>query len=182
MRLPCKTSSKTEKKNNVSIPKAYICPITGKIMVNPVLCTLDGRTYEYSAIKQKLETKNEQRLRGHGDVDKVLLKNRALKSSIERFHKSEQGTDIPNEYICPITQEIMKNPVICTLDEQTYEYTAIKQWLDTHKNSPINRKKMADNENIGEILVKNSALKEDIKDFCANKDNTQNSTISNNRM
>lgn len=46
---------------------------------------------------------------------------------------------IPQEYICPITAEIMNDPVIGT-DGHTYERAAITEWLTTrHTQSPMTR-------------------------------------------
>ena len=46
---------------------------------------------------------------------------------------------IPQEYICPITAEIMTDPVIGT-DGHTYERSAITEWLTTqHPHSPMTR-------------------------------------------
>jgi U-box domain len=36
---------------------------------------------------------------------------------------------IPKSFICPITQEIMLDPVIVTSSGKTYERNAIEQWL-----------------------------------------------------
>lgn len=41
----------------------------------------------------------------------------------------------PDDYFCPITQELMVDPVICA-DGHTYERTAIAAWLETHTTSP----------------------------------------------
>lgn len=48
------------------------------------------------------------------------------------------STDIPDEYICPITMQIMTDPVILT-DGHVYERKAIEQWLTTHDTSPISK-------------------------------------------
>ena len=39
------------------------------------------------------------------------------------------------EYMCPITAEIMTDPV-CTADGFTYERTAITEWLQSNTRSP----------------------------------------------
>ena len=43
--------------------------------------------------------------------------------------------DVPDEYVCPITAEIMSDPV-CLSDGFTYERAAIAQWLESHNTSP----------------------------------------------
>ena len=42
---------------------------------------------------------------------------------------------MPDDYICPITSEIMTDPV-STVDGFTYERTAITEWLRTKDTSP----------------------------------------------
>ena len=42
---------------------------------------------------------------------------------------------MPDEYVCPITAEIMSDPV-CLSDGFTYERAAIAQWLESHNTSP----------------------------------------------
>eukprot|EP00434_Breviolum_minutum_P032940 symbB.v1.2.029141.t1/scaffold3160.1/size62170/1 len=42
----------------------------------------------------------------------------------------------PNEYICPISQEVMKDPVT-TCDGHTYDRKSIEEWLSGNNTSPI---------------------------------------------
>ena len=42
---------------------------------------------------------------------------------------------MPDEYLCPITTEVMTDPVT-TLDGFTYERAAITEWLRTKDTSP----------------------------------------------
>lgn len=46
------------------------------------------------------------------------------------------ASDIPTEWKCSITLEIMKDPVICS-DGHSYERNAIERWLRTNNNSPM---------------------------------------------
>ncbi|KAL9656854.1 hypothetical protein ABK040_004388 [Willaertia magna] len=64
---------------------------------------------------------------------------------------------LPVECYCPITQEIMKDPVIC-VDGHTYERSAIVQWLRIHACSPMTRQPMT-----AENLVPNIALRNTIE-------------------
>ena len=43
--------------------------------------------------------------------------------------------EVPDEYICSITSEIMTDPVT-TVDGFTYERYAIEKWLVDHDTSP----------------------------------------------
>jgi hypothetical protein len=76
---------------------------------------------------------------------------------------------IPEEFICPITLEIMYDPVLCE-DGHTYERSAILLLRDSVSpltRTPINRKN----------LIPNRALKETINTY---KNNLQNKIIENN--
>ncbi|KAK9948014.1 hypothetical protein M0R45_003605 [Rubus argutus] len=61
-------------------------------------------------------------------------------SKIERHHM-----DAPSHYYCPILQEIMDDPHI-SADGFTYEYRAIKAWLDKHNVSPVTRLRLQHSE------------------------------------
>ena len=45
------------------------------------------------------------------------------------------AAEVPDDFICPITAEIMTDPV-STLDGFTYERAAITEWLRTEDTSP----------------------------------------------
>ena len=44
--------------------------------------------------------------------------------------------EVPPSFVCPITQEVMRDPV-ATVDGQTYERSAIEHWLRDHNTSPL---------------------------------------------
>lgn len=66
---------------------------------------------------------------------------------------------IPSQYICPITAQIMTDPVLTT-DGHVYERNAIQQWLQTHNTSPITKAVVST-----EILIPCFALKSLIEEF-----------------
>ena len=47
--------------------------------------------------------------------------------------------EFPESYYCSITGELMKDPVQDPYGD-SYERTAIENWLRDHRTSPINRK------------------------------------------
>ena len=57
-------------------------------------------------------------------IEQELREHRA---EIERL--KIQRREVPDEYCCPITCELMKEPVLCMEDGQTYERCAIEQWF-----------------------------------------------------
>ena len=76
-------------------------------------------------------------------------------------------TEIVSKTICPITHKSvteLTNPVIGT-DGYTYEYTAIKKWLDDHGTSPMTRLPMNSEDLIvNRALGVNEAMVEDVED------------------
>ena len=76
----------------------------------------------------------------------------------------------PDNFICPITQTVMIDPVIGD-DGITYERSAINQWLQSHNTSPVTRIIMSTN------LIPNIALRNTIQDYL--KQNTQTNTQTN---
>lgn len=66
---------------------------------------------------------------------------------------------IPDHFICPISLEIMQDPVICS-DGNTYERTEITRWLQSHDTSPKTNIELK-NKN----LITNYAIKSGIEKF-----------------
>jgi hypothetical protein len=69
-------------------------------------------------------------------------------------------TKAPQDYFCPVTREIMQDPVQ-TADGETYERRAIESWFGQGKNtSPMTNAKLASS-----ALTPNKALKRSITTF-----------------
>lgn len=66
---------------------------------------------------------------------------------------------VPEEFLCPITLNIMKDPVVGS-DGHTYERSAITQWLQKNPNSPLTRAPMT-----AASLKPNRALKNAIERY-----------------
>jgi hypothetical protein len=80
---------------------------------------------------------------------------------------SENSNPIPDHFICPISLEIMEDPVICS-DGNTYERREITRWLVSHDTSPKTNMILA-NKN----LIANYAIKSGISKFLAGKPETR---------
>src|SRR3990167_5217273 len=80
----------------------------------------------------------------------------------------------PNEYLCPISMELMTDPVLCT-DGFTYEIANIKNWFDRNPDDVISPKTgllITDR-----ILIPNTTLLNLIKEYSINhadEDNEDN--------
>ena len=77
------------------------------------------------------------------------------------MHNNNAGEDnVPEEFICPITNEIMKNPLM-SIHGFNFEREAIFEWLQTHSTCPLSRREL----NVSK-LVTNCALRERIRGWC----------------
>ena len=73
-----------------------------------------------------------------------------------------QSPKIPEVYLCPITQDIMRDPVVDN-EGISYERSAITQWLKKSNTSPISRKNLKNSD-----LSANLALKSLIEEWISN--------------
>lgn len=83
-----------------------------------------------------------------------LLSSLTIREKLER-----KNVIIPNEYLCPITMDLINDPVMLE-DGIIYENEAITRWLRTNNKSPITR--MVINKN---IKIKCITMKKLIEDF-----------------
>lgn len=88
-----------------------------------------------------LEAKSQERrislqlAEGNQPARIVIYKVAGLAGGMQGGEEEANEDDsIPNECFCPITQEIMEDPVIAQ-DGHTYERAAIKRWLDMGKRT-----------------------------------------------
>ena len=64
------------------------------------------------------------------------------------------GEIVPVEFICPLTFQAMKCPVVVS-DGFTYEHDAIQRWMQVSGTSPLTREVLQD-----DILIKNRAIEQ----------------------
>jgi len=67
--------------------------------------------------------------------------------------------NVPKNYVCPITQEIMENPVSDSLGH-SYEKAAIERWLNEHNTSPVTGQRLPN-----KTLTLNHALRSVIEEW-----------------
>jgi len=85
-----------------------------------------------------------------------------MRSILFKF-ASNQG-DVPIEFICPITHEIMKEPAMAE-DGFTYESSAIDEWFKIKPYSPMTNLELASTE-----TIMNKVLKDKIEKFLESLD------------
>lgn len=78
---------------------------------------------------------------------------------------NQQLSSPPRDFLCPITREIMQNPVLLIEDGHSYELYAIQRWLRDHNSSPMTNKTLRDRR-----FVHNFNLKNAIEEYCAQQE------------
>lgn len=85
---------------------------------------------------------------------------------------NSSSDNIPHLFICPISQDVMKVPVIAE-DGYTYERENITTWLQKKNTSPMT------NEIMGKLLISNYSLHSEIEQWKEKHGSTQGSTALN---
>ncbi|NXU46566.1 WSDU1 protein, partial [Drymodes brunneopygia] len=74
---------------------------------------------------------NELKIESLGQRSKVLQKIEEL-----RMAMTSVSVPVPDEFLCPITRELMNDPVIAT-DGYSYEREAMENWISNRRSSPM---------------------------------------------
>jgi serine/threonine protein kinase len=83
---------------------------------------------------------------------------------LSHFESAGKGP-VPFSFYCPISQEIMSDPVVCS-DGHTYERTSIEKWFDSRRPAPAT----SPSTNLplaNTTLISNHALRSAISEFSA---------------
>ncbi|KAE8663874.1 U-box domain-containing protein 10 [Hibiscus syriacus] len=91
--------------------------------------------------------------------------------------KKPDALVIPDDFICPISLELMRDPVVVATG-QTYERSYIQRWIDCgNATCPITRQNLEDT-----TLTPNYVLRSLINQWCAEHNIEQPSKIANGRL
>ncbi len=99
-------------------------------------------------------------------------KQKALSDNRNKNKKLKQAEPETNDeieyesFFCPITQEIMKEPVITITKGISYEKSAILNWLKKNPTCPKTRTPLSPDQ-----LIPNYALKSTIEDYLKKQNN-----------
>ena len=80
-------------------------------------------------------------------------------SGVASPSEASEAAEAPDDYVCPITAEIMTDPV-STSDGFTYEHAAISEWLLTKDTSPSTGAKLE-----SKTVIPNISLRSIIRSF-----------------
>ena len=69
-------------------------------------------------------------------------------------------SEIPSKFLCPLTKEIMKDPVLVTVSGHSYEREFIERYIREHKKDPITQQRVQLKD-----IVTNRALAHSIQEW-----------------
>ena len=165
-----------------TVPTEYVCPLSKKVMTDPLLCRY-GHHFERSAIMKWLNNGNTYcPVTGNPLRPSMLISDKTLQWKIQYWatkhgydlcqeeHKvSEEEMDpslgapfgfiaIPHKhFLCALTDEIMEDPVV-TKEGINFDRKSILRWLDEQGDfCPITKKPLTPAG-----LIPNSSLKFEI--------------------
>eukprot|EP01083_Nonionella_stella_P006345 18419_1 len=98
------------------------------------------------------QRKRKRKRRKTSEASQKPNKNRTTTQQVKKVEEPAP------EFLCPITYELMEDPVIVNVSGWTYERTAIQNWINTHGNDPNTRQQAAISD-----LIPNRTLRDLIK-------------------
>lgn len=120
----------------------------------------------------KMMSENYDEYKASSSKFKTILSSRTKESQFPFDTESYKTSLNPELILCPITHEIMIDPVIAS-DGFTYERKDIEKWLSTKNTSPSTNEILAD-----KTLKPNITLKSIIEDYIVKKSENLNSVDS----
>ncbi|CAB9524172.1 U-box domain-containing protein [Seminavis robusta] len=133
-----------------SIKETVCCPITKKPFKCAVVHPKDGVSYEKESVQER-----------DGDSAYDYYPNRALMEYLSLDTDPQQevqpSTNERGVFLCPITQDLIRDPVIDP-EGNTYERYSIIGWIQQHGASPITRnslrvEQLYDNTTLFTVLI-----------------------------
>ncbi|KAK4356308.1 hypothetical protein RND71_025279 [Anisodus tanguticus] len=92
-------------------------------------------------------------------ADEIVANGECVVANGRHVDDKEDSAEFPNFFLCPIFQEVMKNPHVAA-DGFSYELEAIEEWLKTGRDtSPMTNLRLKDN-----LLTPNHSLRALIQD------------------
>ncbi|XP_076904238.1 U-box domain-containing protein 11-like [Bidens hawaiensis] len=126
----------------------------------------------------KVETGSKDNLlNGISQMDTVYQLETSKTSSLLDENKKPDAPMIPADFLCPISLELMRDPVIVSTG-QTYERSYIQRWIDCGNTTcPKTQQKL---QNI--TLTPNYVLRSLITQWCVNNNMEQPNSLTNRRL
>ena len=151
----CRASGelKTQEPMPLGMPDALLCPISLEPMIDPVMVVETGQTYEHAAIKGWFHTHCTDPISNIELRSKKLVPNIAIRKMSQTFDK-HTATEVHDSLVCPISLELMFDPVILVETGQTYDRLTIESWLQKHSTDPITNTQLRSKKIVPNIAIR----------------------------
>ncbi|XP_065827366.1 uncharacterized protein [Oscarella lobularis] len=110
-------------------PRQGFPPYQGDSAVTELLTRLSLNEYVPTFAREKIAM-SDTHLLTDVDLEKMCIPLGHRKRLLSAFSEAKMEDTIPNEFYCPITMEVMTDPVLAA-DGFSYERLAIEHWLQT---------------------------------------------------
>ncbi|KAG2487523.1 hypothetical protein HYH03_013804 [Edaphochlamys debaryana] len=141
---------------------SFLCPLTRRVMRDPVVLVESGRTFERAALEYHLSCYDTDPVTNAPLRSKAVTTNHNLRSTIEEWLQSAGLTielcdaaaaqvaaaaaavasprrgphEVPHMFICPLTGRVMRDPVVLVETGRSYDRSALEQHLASHNTDP----------------------------------------------
>lgn len=140
---------------------AFICPITHEIMHDPVVLVASSQTVNRAAAERWFGLGNSRcPVSGVMLFMSKMVSNKALQMAMKECDLGISAM-FPRAFICPVTETIMRDPVLIVGSEQTISRAAYNQWVASSDTSicPVTKRRLANNSACENIALR-KALEE----------------------
>merc|ERR1712070_859301 len=69
--------------------------------------------------------------------------------------QSPKSHNLSRELLCPLSNTLMSDPVLCAGDGHTYERAVVTRWFETHDSSPITGEMLTSKQLIPNNTIRN---------------------------
>ena len=152
-----KTKSRDQQPAHSGLPDALFCPISLELMVDPVTVVETGQTYDRAAIKSWLYTHSTDPITNVELRGKKLVPNIAIRQILQTIDE-HTPTGSSESLVCPISLELMIDPVILTETGQTYDRATIESWLHMHSTDPVTNVQLRSKKLVPNIAIRKMVL------------------------
>ena len=157
-----KTHSRDQQSAGSGLPDALFCPISLDLMVDPVTVVETGQTYDRAAIKSWLYTHSTDPITNVELRSKKLVPNIAIRQMLQAIDE-QTSTGSSESLVCPISLELMVDPVILAETGQTYDRATIESWLHMHSTDPITNVELRSKKLVPNIAIRKMVLSRQAK-------------------
>ncbi|CAK9154775.1 unnamed protein product [Ilex paraguariensis] len=158
-----------------SLNKENICNLDHEVraMVESAKDSILDQTIHKVERPRNSSTTSKFGLSNSGDVDK---EDNSTSNNLQE-NKKPNPPVIPNDFLCPLSLEVMRDPVIVATG-QTYERSYIQRWIDCGNTSCPNTQQKLQNF----TLTPNYVLRSLITQWCTNHNIEQPTILTNGKI